>query len=142
MNESRPSQVFKGDTECLQGHRTLTIAGKETAKNLAHHPAQRSPISSTAVIHTMSAANPKNMTTLDEGHELSQNETAVATAVAKVARWVPDLNLTVNLVGGLVSTSLKVYQVYLNIMQLRQLHRLAHGEYEIDILRSSDGINR
>ena len=78
----------------------------------------------------MSAANPKNMTTLDEVHASTQNETAVATAVAKVARWVPDLNLTVNLVGGLVSTSLKVYQVYLNLMQLRQLHRLAYGECE------------
>ncbi|KAI6857487.1 hypothetical protein KC343_g8268 [Hortaea werneckii] len=75
----------------------------------------------------MSATNSKNMTVLDEAHASTQNETAVATAVAKVARWVPDLNLTVNLVGGLVSTSLKVYQVYLNIMQLRQLHCLAHG---------------
>ncbi|KAI7664573.1 hypothetical protein KC318_g7644 [Hortaea werneckii] len=75
----------------------------------------------------MSAANSKNTTTLDEDHDLSQNGTGIGTAVAKVARWVPDLNLTVNLVGGLVSTSLKVYQVYLNIMQLRQLHRLAHG---------------
>ncbi|KAK5731692.1 hypothetical protein LTR17_011163 [Elasticomyces elasticus] len=55
------------------------------------------------------------------------NGTAIGVAAHEAGQWIPDLKLTVDLISGLVTISLKIYQIYVNIKQLRRLDRIAQG---------------
>ncbi|KAK5678714.1 hypothetical protein LTS10_009158 [Elasticomyces elasticus] len=53
------------------------------------------------------------------------NGTRTTVAAHEAGQWIPDLKLTVDFVSGLVTISLKIYQIYVNIKQLRRLDRIA-----------------